>query len=213
MSRTAHIGGIVLAAGASTRAGCVKALATVDGETLVSRAVRTLRDGGCDDVVVVVGPPHGEDVAAAVSDVWIARNPDPERGMLSSLKAGLELGEPAEWDAAVVALVDQPLIHVSTVRALVDAFGRSDAELVQPSYEGERGHPYLVARSAFPLLMEGSDEVGARPVLRDLTPTLLVRVDDEHVLDDVDTAEDLERAGASRPRAAGNPSSGEIALR
>lgn len=214
MTRRARIGGIVLAAGASRRAGCIKALATVDGETLVARAVRTLREGGCDDVVVVVGPPHAEAVAAAAEDVWIAHNPDPDRGMLSSLKVGLELGEPADWDAAVVALVDQPRVHVSTVRSLVESFWRSDAELIQPSYGGERGHPYLVARSAFPLLLEGSDDVGARPVLRDLSPTLLVRVDDPHVLEDVDTPDELEEAGASPPRGGGQrPPSGEIARR
>lgn len=214
MTRTARIGGIVLAAGASCRAGCAKALATIDGETLVARAARILREGGCDDVVVVVGPPHAGQIQEAVQDVWIAHNDQPERGMLSSLKAGLALAEPAEWDAAVVALVDQPQVHVSTVRALVESFWRSDAELIQPSYDGKRGHPYLVTRSAFPLLLQGSDGVGARPVLNDLSPALLVRVEDAHVLDDVDTAQDLERAGAQVPGTERRRTpSGEIALR
>ncbi|SDY89258.1 molybdenum cofactor cytidylyltransferase/nicotine blue oxidoreductase [Micromonospora pattaloongensis] len=47
--------GLVLAAGGGRRYGAPKALVAVDGRLLVERAVRTVRDGGCDPVVVVLG--------------------------------------------------------------------------------------------------------------------------------------------------------------
>ena len=44
---------IVLAAGASQRLGQAKALVNWNGETLVRRAVRLLKETGCNPVIVV----------------------------------------------------------------------------------------------------------------------------------------------------------------
>ncbi len=194
-----RVGGIVLAAGASRRAGGCKALATLGGEPFVARAVRVLREGGCGDVIVVVGPPYGEAIAAALGDVWIVQNLAPDRGMLSSLRLAVEVGLDAEWDGAVVSLVDQPHVRAATVRRLVDAFGDCEADVVRPRFAGLRGHPYLVARTAFAPLLAASDEHGARPVLRALPRRLDVDVDDPAVLEDLDRRADLAAAGARVP--------------
>lgn len=178
------VGGVVLAAGASRRAGTIKALAELDGEALVARAIRTLREGGCDEVVVVVGPPHADAVAAAIGDARRVDNPAPERGMLSSLQRALD----DRWDAALVSLVDHPRVAPSTVRALIDAFAAGDAELVRPTWEGRAGHPYLVARSVFDALREGDPAIGPRSIhaacrRRD------VEVADPAIREDLDTPE------------------------
>ena len=47
--------GLVLAAGAGRRYGGPKALVEYDGQRLVDRAVWTLRAGGADPVLVVLG--------------------------------------------------------------------------------------------------------------------------------------------------------------
>ncbi|HEU4912946.1 MAG TPA: NTP transferase domain-containing protein, partial [Actinomycetes bacterium] len=54
-SPVSGIAGLVLAAGAGRRFGGPKALAEIDGERLVDRAVRALREGGSDPVYVVAG--------------------------------------------------------------------------------------------------------------------------------------------------------------
>ena len=61
------ISGIVLAAGASTRMGQAKAALPLGqmGETVVSRVVRTLIDGGVPKLVVVAGA-HIDAVRAAM---------------------------------------------------------------------------------------------------------------------------------------------------
>lgn len=177
------IGGIVLAAGASRRARTIKALATLDGEPFVARAVRTLREGGCDEVVVVVGPPHMERVVAVLEGVRVVENPAPERGMLSSLQHALD----DRWGAAVVSLVDHPRVRAETVRALIEAF-EAGGDLVRPVFEGRAGHPYLVARAVFEALREGDPAVGPRPIYasRDRRD---VAVDDPAVREDLDTPE------------------------
>lgn len=185
------IGGIVLAAGASTRAGMVKALATIDGETLVERAIRVLREGGAGEIVVVVGPPHAEVIAAVIGDAKRADNPDPARGMLSSLRCALSDRGPSDgWEAALVSLVDHPRVSPSTVRALIDAWRERGAEVVRPRHAGRCGHPYLVACSVFHALREGGDAEGARPILA-AHRREDVDIDDPFVHDDLDTAEQL----------------------
>lgn len=83
--------GVVLAAGRSARVGFPKGLATLAGETLLSRVGATLRAGGCGDVLFVLAPPHGARLAASLptNARWVT-NPHPERGMLSSLLVALK---------------------------------------------------------------------------------------------------------------------------
>ena len=183
------IGGVVLAAGASTRAGTIKALVPIDEETFVARAIRALREGGCDEVVVVVGPPHAERVAAAIGDAARVDNPRPERGMLSSLKLGLS----DDWDAAIVSLVDHPRVSPSTVRVLIEAWRRGDAEVLRPRHEGESGHPILIARTVFAALRLADDAAGARPVLASRRRDD-VDVDDPFIHEDLDTKDAIRRS-------------------
>ena len=63
VTRTA---GLVLAAGEGRRFGGPKAPYVLDGERLVDRAVRVLREAGCDPVVVVLGAWVGEVPGAEV---------------------------------------------------------------------------------------------------------------------------------------------------
>src|SRR4029077_6079835 len=83
MSKSATAAGVLLAAGAGTRYGMPKVLAD-DGRWLRA-CVTALADGGCDDVVVVLG--------AAVVDVPAPARPvvaqDWERGLSASVRAGV----------------------------------------------------------------------------------------------------------------------------
>src|SRR5262245_12663286 len=88
------IPGVVLAAGRSSRMGRSKALLPVSssGETFLSQIVRTLVDGGADDVVIVLGHEAdsiGREVAAAGLPARVVMNPAYETGQFSSVLAGL----------------------------------------------------------------------------------------------------------------------------
>ena len=85
---------IVLAAGKSTRMGRSKAsLPLEDGETFLSRIVRTFSDAAVDDVVVVLG--HDADAIAGLFartglTARLVINPDYQTGQFSSLLKGLD---------------------------------------------------------------------------------------------------------------------------
>ena len=158
---SARVGGLVLAAGAGRRFGGPKALAELDGERLVDRAVRVLSLGGADPVLVVLG--------AAVVDVpgadAVVVNADWEQGMGSSLRAGLAAPELAGCGAVVVLLVDQPGIRTTAVRRLLAAYD-DGADLAVATYAGERGHPVLLGRDHWAEVAQAAEgDVGAKPYL------------------------------------------------
>lgn len=154
---TDRTAGLVLAAGEGRRFGGPKAPYVLDGERLVDRAVRVLREGGCDPVHVVLGAWDG-DVAGAE----VVPNPGWATGMGSSLRAGLGSLRPGDADRVVVTLVDLPGLTADAVRRLVEAA----ADLAQATYDGHRGHPVLLGRPHWDGVAESAEgDRGARAYL------------------------------------------------
>ncbi|HVU73605.1 MAG TPA: nucleotidyltransferase family protein [Mycobacteriales bacterium] len=185
--------GVVLAAGAGTRLGRPKALVRTGAELLVERAVRTVRAGGCDPVVVVLGA-QAEDVRAAadLGDAVVVENAAWETGMGSSLRCGLDAAARTGAPAAVVALVDQPGITPAVVDRLV-ARWRDGAVAVVATYGSEPRNPVVLDAAVWSEVADrATGDVGARAWLR-ANPERVVAVpcDDIAVADDIDTPADL----------------------
>ncbi len=180
------IGAVILAAGAGRRLGGVaKALLPIDDTTFLGRIVATARAAGVGALVVVVGPPHRDAVAtlAAALGAGVVDNPDPGRGMASSIGLGFA-ALPAAVDAALLWPVDHPWVAAATVRALIAA-----GEGV-PVHRDRGGHPPLIARRHFAALTDAAaHRDGARGILRGQLAR--IAVDDPAVLRDVDHPADL----------------------
>ncbi|WP_433468545.1 nucleotidyltransferase family protein [Spirillospora sp. CA-128828] len=178
--------GLLLAAGEGSRLGRPKATLELDGERLVDRGVRMLRDGGCSPVVVVAGAAQIEVIGAVV-----VPNPDWRDGMGSSLRAGLAALPPA-CPAVVVALVDQPLVTPAAVGRLVAAY-EAGAGIAVATYGGAPRNPVLLSAEHFAGVAEAAvGDQGARGYLR-AHPELVTPVpcDDVAAPDDIDTPEDM----------------------
>jgi molybdenum cofactor cytidylyltransferase len=185
---------VVLAAGRSTRMGRPKPLLPDrEGRPFVARIVRTLGAAGLDDVVVVTGETHDLVVAALEADqppvLWeCRRNSDPDRGQLSSLRAGLDVAEERGAEAVLVHLVDIPLVKAETVRAVIDGWRASTALIARPAIGDKHGHPVLFARDAWSDLRRAALDTGAKPVIQKLGEAVAnVEVDDPGCLRDIDT--------------------------
>lgn len=180
------IGAVILAAGASTRMGSPKALLTTpEGATFVEAILATLRAAGVESVRVVAAPG-----ASPVADAVI--NPDPSRGMLSSVQCGLR-ALPASCDAVLLWPVDHPLVTTGTVASMIDAFRAGDPPLVIPVHDRRRGHPVLFARRLVPELLAADPGIGARGVVHAHPDRLELAVEDPGVVADVDTPDDYRR--------------------
>lgn len=182
---------IVLAAGASSRMGSPKALLPIGGRPAVEVIVETLRAGGADDVVVVVGR-HAAEIRAG-ADLRGARvidNPNWAAGRTSSIQTGLAaLATGTEW--TLLALVDMPLVRPDTVRTLLAA-APADADVVVPVHDGRRGHPILLRRTLFAAIAALGPDEPLRDVVR-AARRLDVPVTDAGVLIDFDAPGDVRQ--------------------
>jgi CTP:molybdopterin cytidylyltransferase MocA len=150
-----HVTGVVLAAGAGTRAGGPKALRP----GWVAGAVTVLLDAGCAHVVVVLGAapdapvPIDPRVRTVIATDW-------EQGMSHSLRAGLAA---SAGIAALITLVDYPDMPVAVARRVLAAVG----PLRQAVYGGRPGHPVYVAADHWASLIDDLDgDRGARSYLQ-----------------------------------------------
>lgn len=193
---------VVLAAGAGTRLGKgPKALLPYRGRPLVESIAGALLDGGCREVVVVLGA--GAPDVAAIAELDRYRtvvNNDWQSGMGSSFLLGNAAADPQ--DHLLIALVDQPGLTLRTVGRLLAAHrpGRITAAAYgDGGADGtvRRGHPLLIdveLRDAVASTVAG--DAGARGFLQ-AHPELVDEVDcsDQSTGADIDTPEHLHLLG------------------
>lgn len=188
---------VVLAAGASSRMGQVKALLDFAGKTCVERVLEACREGGADAAVMVTSP-AGEPVRARAAlaglPVIEAVNPRPERGMLSSLQCGLRV-LPAGADAFLLFPVDYPIVPGAEVARLKAAYQAGGLTRIWiPWFAGRRGHPILVdAALAAEFLALGEEDTARTVIQAHANAIAHVPAADDRVLMDMDTPEDYRR--------------------
>jgi molybdenum cofactor cytidylyltransferase len=171
--------------------GSPKALLRWQGETFVDRLVSVLSTS-CSPVIVVAGE-HFEAIrsgAARPSDFQLVRNPDPDRGMLSSLQCGLAV-LPGDLDAFLFTPVDMPRIEPETISALLTAL--ESAPVAVPRYNGRRGHPVAARAALIADFLALDPTASPRDVLRRFDSQTAFRdVQGDGVLTDIDTPADYE---------------------
>ena len=171
-----------------------KALMRIDEETFLERVVRTCQEGGCEQIWVVIRPGVPELAALAASlPVHVVVNPDPERGMFSSVQCGMQtaLGGTPKPSAVVIFPVDHPRVTPTTVTAVQAALkAHTSRACVQPSHHGKPGHPIAIDRQAAQALLLAPPLSTLREVLRDLgIERHLLPVNDSGILANLNTPE------------------------
>ena len=192
--KASRVAGVLLAAGSGSRLGQPKALVELGGSRLVDRGIGLLQAGGAGPLVVVTGA-----APLTLPGVITVHNPGWASGMGSSLAVGLR-AVPDGCAAAVVALVDQPLIGAAAVRRLIAAHA-AGATVAVAAYHGQPRNPVLVDRAHWPEVISlAAGDVGARPFLR-AHPDLVTLVEcaDTGQPDDLDTPADLARLSRLLP--------------
>ncbi|WP_424004951.1 nucleotidyltransferase family protein (plasmid) [Haloarcula salina] len=188
------VGGVVLAAGDSSRFGADnKLLASVDGAPLVRYVAETACASGLDAVVAILGH-EAEAVGAALDGLPLAkrRNDDYAEGQSTSVRRGVAFARESDWDAAVFLLGDMPFVSVETVDRVVAAYRTGQDSIVVPRYDGQRGNPVLFDRRHFDALAAVSGDRGGRDLIESGDGVQFVDVDDPGVRRDIDTEADLE---------------------
>jgi molybdenum cofactor cytidylyltransferase len=186
------ISAVLLAAGAARRFGGPKLLEPLGGKPIVRWSAEALL-AHVDELIAVV-PPEAEALRAAL-DGLPARfvvNPEPHRGMASSIVAGVRAVD-ARSDATLLALGDEPTIDRATVASVIERFRAGGASIVLPAYDEAPEHPVLFERSTLPELLKLTGDRGARAVI-DADPRRVAIVGAQGPRPaDIDTPADLAR--------------------
>lgn len=191
---------MILAAGASRRMGCPKALLKIGDKTFLQHIAETLREGGVDDTVIVLG---AEASAISLSLTWfggeVVINSDWQNGQLASIVAGLEAIERRKPDAMLLCPVDHPRITPMLIMTLLHRWRETGKSIVIPTYQGRRGHPVIFSSTLFAEIKNSPAEIGARHVVWNHNKDVAeVETDDEGVVLNLDSPHDVARHSEGR---------------
>ncbi len=188
---------VVTAAGSAERFGGRKLLTPIDGEPLLDHTIRALLEGGAAEVIVVVGRDARAELERDVNAMLDPRvrpveNPDPSRGMFSSIQEGIAQ---AQGDAILVMPGDMPFVSADTVCAVIETYEQRPA-IVSPRYRGKRGHPIALPPSLRDEIRAADPRTTLHDVIHRHTEMRVdVEVEDQGIVRDVDTAADLRAPG------------------
>jgi molybdenum cofactor cytidylyltransferase len=174
--------------------GRQKLLLPLGGQPVIARVVDEVSRSAVDKVFVVVSP-DGEPIRQTLAGrpITFILNPNPETGMLGSVRCGLR-ALPPEGEAVLVVLGDQPGLTAQVVDLLLGTFRRGGGRIVAPVWQGRRGHPVLVSLQFRDELLNSHDQSGLRGLLHQHSQDIsLVEANTPAVLEDMDTPEDYQR--------------------
>jgi molybdenum cofactor cytidylyltransferase len=188
---------VVLAAGASERMGRPKALLDFRGRPFVVRILEALEALDVKPRLVVLGPDAPRiRPALATQECVIVEQWEVAAGPIGSLRAALAALETVHPSGILAWPVDLPHVRVATVERLREAYRRSGAPAVVPSFADRRGQPVIWDQALFTGLAtsQAATQHGPWAVLAGRESDLVtVPVDDPAILDDLNTPADYER--------------------
>jgi molybdenum cofactor cytidylyltransferase len=202
--RPPRVVALILAAGASTRFGSDKRQALLpDGQSVLEAVLFTHRQV-LDEIWVLTRP--GDAFGQRMSEAHGARQVACGEAMLGqghTLATGLKMlttlhantANANNVDAALVSLADMPWVQAQTLQSLIKRFATT-GRVVLPRHGKTLGHPRLLPRAVWPLLLgklggEGLEGDRGAQSLLNWSAAEQVPVNDPGVLRDVDTPADI----------------------
>ncbi len=184
---------IILAAGESSRMGRTKALLDGAGGTMLKRACQPYLALGTSPLVVTGYAASLVETHARTIGVPFIRNPAPSRGMDSSVRVGLRRIH-RNVDLVFVQPVDCPGVEPHTLQELASTLlAFPDAVGAKPIFRGRGGHPLVLSRTAWSVMLSTRRKWNLRQLLHHFGPRILrVETNDAAVILDIDTPADAE---------------------
>jgi molybdenum cofactor cytidylyltransferase len=193
------LGVIILGAGASSRMGRPKLLLPWGGTSVIGHLLGEWRALDARQIAVVCRP-DDEALRVELDRLGFPRsdrieNPQPERGMFSSIRCAADwTGWRRELTAWAIVLGDQPHLRRDTLRTVLDFQAVHPGSVCQPEFADRACHPVLLPRQAFTELRQ--TPAGTLNVFLKQTSCRLVKcpIEDPGLLLDLDTPEDYRQA-------------------
>lgn len=194
MSQHLHFSAIILAAGSSSRMGTPKQLLQVDGLCMLDLVIQTALQAVIGPPVVVLGANASQIEAAStqLNRCSVVHNHNYRSGLSTSLKAGIK-SSPVQTNAYIFMLADLPLVSGTLLRKMIEEFVKTEADILYPEYQGQRGNPVIITSKLRNRLLKAKGDTGAKFLLADTNLAIVAYpVTTRAVITDIDTPEDFD---------------------
>ncbi len=181
---------LLLAAGQSTRMGRPKLLLPWGRTTILGQILHTRTQLPARQIAIVIAP-NDAPIHAELDRLQFPRehritNPDPSRGMFSSIRCAAQW---PHWDKTIthhaIVLGDQPHISLATLRDVAAHAARHPDQITQPARHGHGRHPVILPAAAF-------RDLATTPFAPDLKQYLQTHATQLTLLEHSDPALDLD---------------------
>jgi molybdenum cofactor cytidylyltransferase len=191
-----RVAAIVLAAGLSTRMGKNKLLEPIGGEPLIARVVRRVESSRADPIFVVLGN-QGIEINSVLPLPRIKTGTVFDGSTRDGIGVSISVGMrvlPVDCAGTFIVLGDMPSISPEILNKMIDVFEAGDANTIcVPIRGGMQGNPVLFGSAYFSDLSNLDGDAGARSIVAANSRHVCeVAADDDGVLVDIDTPEELE---------------------
>jgi|SRR5438876_712920 len=192
-----RFGVVILAAGASSRMGQPKLLLPWGKTSVLGHLIKQWQQ---EHQIAVVHAAGDQAIGAELDQLNFPvtnriMNPQPERGMLSSIQCA------AAWDGWhfglthwIIVLGDQPHLRRETLRKLIEFAASHPDKICQPSRHGRPRHPVVLPKVIFERLEDSREETLKQFLLNNASALALRELDDPGLDLDIDTPADYQQA-------------------
>ncbi|MCI2061332.1 MAG: histidine phosphatase family protein [Eubacteriaceae bacterium] len=146
------IGAVILAAGYTARSGELKAMKPIGGEPAIERVIKTVREAGIDDIVIVTGY-RRERLAEVIEKYHLKEAYDRgyARGVFSYVNAGIDAIAADNVEGFFLVPSDWPAIKAESIRLILakkplieKEFDQQGKAILVPMYYGKPGFPVYI---------------------------------------------------------------------
>lgn len=185
---------ILLSAGLSQRFGSPKALAPLNGDTVIGHLQKNLVQTQVDEIIMVLGAQADQIKPRLLNHkkVKFVYNKDYILGQTSSFKVGL--GQMADDTMGIMLLpIDCPFIQKETVNRLIQYFLNQNPLILIPAYRGQKGHPPLFSARLLDELLRLKNDCGLNTIAQShQDETVIFPVEDRGIITSFNTPEEFD---------------------
>ena len=191
--------GLIISAGFSGRIKMFKPLADYKGKTFLNNIIAKL-DKVCNEIIIVTGfnfdelktetikNLRNENQIEVINKIKFVFNKSFPMGMFTSLQKGISEVKNCDW--ILYHFVDQPGLPENFYFDFIKQIEK-DYNWVQPLHSGQKGHPILLSKNLFSLILNASKNSN----LRDISQSQIVKkkywdCNYAEIFQDIDTEED-----------------------